>query len=172
MGYVNRQPTPAEMDKIKGLIRQGMEEGAAGLSAGLYYLPNSFFDTNQMIELAKVAASYGGIYTVHMRPGPGLSGLEETIAIAKGAHIGEIFPEPTVATENYTCIMAHAPHPNAARLLVAWLMSPEGQAVINKDGFSSLPNIPGTRLLPKLLQVDPVAAGAKAKEYAGMLGLS
>jgi len=87
MGYGNRQPTPEEMEKIKGLIAQGMEEGAAGLSAGLYYLPNSFFDTVQMIELAKVAASYGGIYTVHMRPGPGLSGLEETIAIAKGAHI-------------------------------------------------------------------------------------
>jgi N-acyl-D-amino-acid deacylase len=87
MGYEDRQPTPEEMEKIKGLIRQGMEEGAAGLSAGLYYLPNSFFNTAQMIELAKVAASYGGIYTVHMRPGPGLSGLEETIAIAKGAHI-------------------------------------------------------------------------------------
>jgi N-acyl-D-aspartate/D-glutamate deacylase len=87
MGYEDRQPTPAEMDKMKGLIRQGMEEGAIGLSAGLYYLPNSFFNTAQMIELAKVAAAYGGIYTVHMRPGPGLSGLEETIAIARGAHI-------------------------------------------------------------------------------------
>ncbi len=87
MGYEDRQPTPAEMDRIKALIRQGMEQGAAGLSAGLYYLPNSFFNTAQMIELAKVAAEYGGIYTVHMRPGPGLSGLEETIAIARGAHI-------------------------------------------------------------------------------------
>jgi N-acyl-D-amino-acid deacylase len=87
MGYEDRPVTPAEMAAMKKLIAQAMEEGAAGLSAGLYYLPNSFFNTAQMIELAKVAASYGGIYTVHMRPGPGLSGLEETIAIARGAHI-------------------------------------------------------------------------------------
>ena len=87
MGYEDRPVTPAEMTAMKKLIAQAMEEGSAGLSAGLYYLPNSFFSTAQMIELAKVAASYGGIYTVHMRPGPGLSGLEETIAIARGAHI-------------------------------------------------------------------------------------
>ncbi|MEO8301324.1 MAG: D-aminoacylase [Rhizomicrobium sp.] len=87
MGYEDRPVTPAEMAAMKKLIGQAMEEGAIGLSAGLYYLPNSFFSTAQMIELAKVAAGYGGIYTVHMRPGPGLSGLEETIAIARGAHI-------------------------------------------------------------------------------------
>ena len=87
MGYADKPVTPEEMSKMKALIGQAMEEGAAGLSAGLYYLPNSFFNTAQMIELAKVAAGYGGIYTVHMRPGPGLSGLEETIAIARGAHI-------------------------------------------------------------------------------------
>ena len=87
MGYEDRPVTPAEMAAMKKLIAQSMEEGAIGLSAGLYYLPNSFFSTAQMIELAKVAAGYGGIYTVHMRPGPGLSGLEETIAIARGAHI-------------------------------------------------------------------------------------
>ena len=52
---------------MKQLIAQAMEEGAFGLSAGLSYVPNSFFNTAQMIELAKVAASYGGIYTVHMR---------------------------------------------------------------------------------------------------------
>src|SRR6478736_989788 len=54
MGYDDRQPTPAEMDKIKGLIRQGMEEGAFGLSAGLVYVPNSFNTTQVMIALAKV----------------------------------------------------------------------------------------------------------------------
>jgi N-acyl-D-amino-acid deacylase len=87
MGYEDKPVTPEDMRKMKALIAQAMEEGAVGLSAGLYYLPNSFFNTAQMIELAKVAAGYGGIYTVHMRPGPGLSGLEETIAIARGAHI-------------------------------------------------------------------------------------
>ena len=87
MGYENRQPTPQEWEKIKQLIRQGMEEGAMGLSMGLYYLPNSFFSTQQLIDLCKVAGAYGGFYTIHLRPGPGLSGLNEAIAIAKGAHI-------------------------------------------------------------------------------------
>jgi N-acyl-D-aspartate/D-glutamate deacylase len=96
MGYENRQPTPAEMDRIKQLIRQGMEEGAFGLSNGMSYVPNMFFDTAQLIELCKVAAGYGGIFTIHIRnvaPGdPRDKGLKEAIAIAKGAHIpAEIF---------------------------------------------------------------------------------
>jgi N-acyl-D-amino-acid deacylase len=92
MGYENRTPTAAEMARMKELIVQAMHEGAFGLSAGLVYVPNSFDTTDQMIELAKVAASYGGIYSVHMRAGKGDAGLLETIQIAKDAHIPtEIF---------------------------------------------------------------------------------
>ena len=92
MGYENRNPTPAEMDRMKQLIVQAMHQGAFGLSAGLVYVPNSFDTTAQMIELAKVAADMGGIYSVHMRAGQGNAGLLETIQIAKGAHIPtEIF---------------------------------------------------------------------------------
>ncbi len=96
MGYQNRQPTAAEMDRIKQLIRQGMEEGAFGLSNGMSYVPNMFFDTAQLIELCKVAASYGGIFTIHIRnvaPGdPPDKGLKEAIEVAKGANIPvEIF---------------------------------------------------------------------------------
>ncbi len=92
MGYENRNPTPAEMDRMKQLIVQAMHEGAFGLSAGLVYVPNSFDSTAQMIELAKVAAGLGGIYSVHMRAGEGNAGVLETVQIAKGAHIPtEIF---------------------------------------------------------------------------------
>jgi N-acyl-D-aspartate/D-glutamate deacylase len=95
MGYENRTPTPQEMDKMKQLIVQAMHEGAFGLSAGLVYVPNSFNTTAEMIELAKVAAGMGGIYSVHMRaasPNDPNSGLRETVEIAKGAHIPtEIF---------------------------------------------------------------------------------
>jgi N-acyl-D-aspartate/D-glutamate deacylase len=92
MGYENRTPTPAEMDRMKQLIVQAMQEGAFGLSAGLVYVPNSFDTTAQMIELAKVAAGMGGIYSVHMRAGEGNAGVQETVQIAKGAHIPtEIF---------------------------------------------------------------------------------
>jgi len=92
MGYENRNPTPAEMDRMKQLIAQAMREGAFGLSAGLVYVPNSFNTTAQMIELAKVAAGMGGIYSVHMRAGENRAGLLETVQIAKDAHIPtEIF---------------------------------------------------------------------------------
>jgi len=92
MGYENRKPTPAEMARMKQLIVQAMQEGAFGLSAGLVYVPNSFNTTDEMIELAKVAAGQGGIYSVHMRAGENRAGLLETIKIAKGAHIPtEIF---------------------------------------------------------------------------------
>ena len=92
MGYENRAPTPAEMDKMKELIVQAMHEGAFGLSAGLVYVPNSFDTTEQMIELAKVAAGLGGIYSVHTRAGGDHLGVRETVEIAKGAHIpAEIF---------------------------------------------------------------------------------
>ena len=91
MGYENRTPTPAEMEQMKKLIAQAMEEGAFGLSAGLVYVPNSFDTTEQMIELAKVAAGYGGIYSVHMRDATE-AGLLETFRIAKAANIPvEIF---------------------------------------------------------------------------------
>ena len=90
MGYGNRPPTADEMEKMKALIRQAMEEGAFGLSAGFVYVPNSFITPPEMIDLLKVAARYGGIYSVHMKGGE--AGLLETIQIAKGAHIPvEIF---------------------------------------------------------------------------------
>lgn len=90
MGYDNRPPTSAEMEKMKGLIVQAMHEGAFGLAAGFAYVPNSFFTPAEMIELNKVAAGFGGIYSVHMRGGE--AGLLETIEIARGAHIPvEIF---------------------------------------------------------------------------------
>ena len=96
MGYQNREPTPAEMDRIKQLIRQAMEEGAFGLSNGMSYVPNMFFSTAQLIELCKVAGEYGGIFTIHIRNvgpnDPRDKGLKEAIEIAKGAHIPvEIF---------------------------------------------------------------------------------
>jgi N-acyl-D-aspartate/D-glutamate deacylase len=91
MGYENRQPSPQEWDRIKQLIRQGMEEGAFGLSNGMSYVPNMFFSTQQLIDLAKVAGSYGGIFSIHIRNtakgDPTDKGLKEAIAVGKGAHI-------------------------------------------------------------------------------------
>lgn len=66
-GSFKRKPTAEEMEKMKGLVDQAMRDGAAGLSTGLIYLPGAFSETDEIIELAKVAGRYDGIYASHMR---------------------------------------------------------------------------------------------------------
>lgn len=67
MGDARREPTGDELQKMKDLVRRAMAEGAYGLSSGLFYTPGSFARTEEVIELAKVAAERGGIYTSHIR---------------------------------------------------------------------------------------------------------
>jgi N-acyl-D-amino-acid deacylase len=85
MGEVDRAATPAEVEKMRALIRQGMEEGALGLSSGLFYVPGTFTPTEEVIELARVAGEMGGIYISHMRDeAKGLiESVRETIAIGE-----------------------------------------------------------------------------------------
>lgn len=84
LGNVNRRPTPQEMDKMKALVNQSMRDGAIGIASGLIYAPNMYETTDDLAELAKVAARSGGIYTSHIR-GEGSNGvkaIEEAIAIS------------------------------------------------------------------------------------------
>jgi N-acyl-D-amino-acid deacylase len=67
IGSANRAPTSDELQKMKDLVRRGMAEGAFGLSSGLFYVPGSFAKTEEVIELTKVAAESGGLYTSHVR---------------------------------------------------------------------------------------------------------
>jgi len=67
MGMADRDPTPEEMKRMKALLAQAMEQGAIGMSTGLYYAPGSYSKTEEVIELARVAARYGGIYASHIR---------------------------------------------------------------------------------------------------------
>lgn len=78
MGMDNRAPTPEELEEMKALVDQSMREGALGLSTGLLYVPANFAETEEIIELAKVAAAHGGIYVSHMRNEA--SGLLESVA--------------------------------------------------------------------------------------------
>jgi N-acyl-D-amino-acid deacylase len=66
-GSFDRLPTPEELGKMRELVEQGMRDGAVGLSTGLIYLPGTFSHTEEIIEIAKVAAKYDGIYASHMR---------------------------------------------------------------------------------------------------------
>ena len=85
MGAVDRTATPAELERMRALVTQGMEEGAFGLSSGLFYVPGSFTPTEEVIELARVAGRMGGIYISHMRDeARGLvDSVRETIAIGE-----------------------------------------------------------------------------------------
>jgi N-acyl-D-amino-acid deacylase len=67
VGFDNRPPTPEELDRMRGLVRQSMEEGALGLGSSLIYAPAFYAQTDELIELAKVAAEFGGSYISHMR---------------------------------------------------------------------------------------------------------
>jgi len=67
MGMEDREPMPEEMEEMKALVQEAMEQGACGLSTGLEYLPGRHGNTEEVIELVKVIAPYGGIYHTHMR---------------------------------------------------------------------------------------------------------
>jgi N-acyl-D-aspartate/D-glutamate deacylase len=89
MGNARREPTPAELTRMKGLVAQGMREGAFGMSTGLIYPPSSYAKTAELIELAKVVADHGGVYVSHIRgEGKGLlKSVGEAIEIGRRARV-------------------------------------------------------------------------------------
>lgn len=84
LGDVNRAPNPEELEKMKRLVAEAMQDGAFGLSTALIYPPGHYAKTEELIELAKVASQYGGIYASHMRS----EGQEEAAAIEEALRIG------------------------------------------------------------------------------------
>ncbi|HEX9730182.1 MAG TPA: D-aminoacylase [Gemmatimonadales bacterium] len=89
IGYDNRPPTPDELDRMRALVRQGMEEGALGVGSSLIYAPAFYAGTDELIELCKVASSYGGSYISHMRSEGNrlLEAVDELLTIAREADI-------------------------------------------------------------------------------------
>jgi N-acyl-D-amino-acid deacylase len=89
LGEVNRAPTPAELEQMKALVDQAMREGALGVTTALIYAPAAFAATDELIELSKVAARYGGLYTAHLRSEGDrfLEAIDETLRIAREAKI-------------------------------------------------------------------------------------
>ena len=85
MGYEKRYPTADELGAMKDLLRQSLEEGAFGFSTGLIFPPSSYCETEELVELAKVLAEFGGIYFSHIR-GESHSLLR---AVAEAIEIGE-----------------------------------------------------------------------------------
>jgi N-acyl-D-amino-acid deacylase len=89
MGRVDRKATPAEIEKMKALVRQGMEDGAFGISSGLFYVPGIFTPSDEVNTVSAVAGSMGGIYISHMRNEAAdiLTSVAETIAVGEVGHM-------------------------------------------------------------------------------------
>src|SRR6266540_322852 len=92
IGMSDAAPTPEQLEQMKSLVRQGMDDGALGLSTGLYYAPGSYAKTEEVIELAKVAAERGAVYDTHQRDESSytiglLASIEEVIRIGREAKI-------------------------------------------------------------------------------------
>ncbi len=103
LGQENRPPSPEELDRMRALVRQAMEEGALGVASALMQVPGPFADTQELIELAKVAAEYDGLYASHMRFSGTrlLDGIDEVITIARQAAIrAEVYHLKAVGRAN------------------------------------------------------------------------
>ncbi|MFV1987296.1 MAG: amidohydrolase family protein, partial [Gemmatimonadota bacterium] len=92
LGMQAREATPEELERMRVIVRRGMEDGAFGLSSGLYYSPGSYAPTGEVVELAKVAAEFGGAYQSHIRDESDynigvVAAVDEVIEIARAAGI-------------------------------------------------------------------------------------
>jgi N-acyl-D-amino-acid deacylase len=89
LGDDKRSPSPAELDRMKALVREAMQDGAVGVSTSLQYAPAPYATTDELIALATEAGKYGGIYATHMRSeGDAISAaIDEAIRIGREAHI-------------------------------------------------------------------------------------
>jgi N-acyl-D-aspartate/D-glutamate deacylase len=89
LGYEDRAPTPQELDRMQGLVRQAMEEGALGLASALIYAPACYARMSELVALARVAAEYGGLYISHIRNEGNaiLEALDELMTVARDAGI-------------------------------------------------------------------------------------
>ena len=104
VGFDNRPPTPAELEQMKQLVAAAMKDGALGLSTSLQYVPARFAKTEEIVELAKVARQYGGIYATHQRSEANAldESLAEVFQIARQAKIPvEIWHLKTAYKKNW-----------------------------------------------------------------------
>ena len=104
IGFEDREPTTEELDSMKILVRQAMEDGALGVGSSLIYAPAFYAKTNELVELCKVAAEYDGMYITHMRSEGNklLEGVDEVIDIAKQSGVrAEIYHLKAAGKKNW-----------------------------------------------------------------------
>jgi N-acyl-D-aspartate/D-glutamate deacylase len=110
MGMEPREPTAEELQKMRSLVRQAMQEGAWGMSSGLEYVPGRFATTEEIIEVAKVVGEFGGVYSSHQRNefDGVLEATQETIRIAEEASVRGNSTHFKIARKNNWGVMGEA----------------------------------------------------------------
>jgi N-acyl-D-amino-acid deacylase len=112
IGGAKREPTSVELERMRALVRRAMTEGAFGLSSGLFYAPGSFAKTEEVIELAKVAAEFGGVYISHVRDEADytigiVAAVQEVIRIAEeGGLVGIVTHMKALGPDSWGLSMA------------------------------------------------------------------
>jgi N-acyl-D-amino-acid deacylase len=121
IGGANRAPTDEELERMRGLVRRAMEQGAFGLSSGLFYVPGSFARTEEVIALAAAAGERGGLYTSHIRDEGNydigvVAAVQEVIRIAEeGGVIGIVSHAKALGPDNWGLASAITHRIDAAR---------------------------------------------------------
>lgn len=104
LGHEDRPPTPEELDRMKDLVREAMEEGALGVGSSLIYAPAFYADTEELIALSQVAADYGGMYISHIRSEGNrlVEAVDELIRIAREGNLAaEIYHLKAAGRSNW-----------------------------------------------------------------------
>ena len=114
--------------------------------------------------IQQVAAGAQAIYA------PGIHQVVTGLA-ANGAPLGESFPEPSISSNNVASLVAKAPHADAAKLFVAFLMTREAQTINNFDGFAPIEGIENTREMPQIVNIEPADAMAASEKIYQLMGL-
>ena len=118
LGDDDKQPTPAQLEQMKELVRQAMQEGAAGLSTSLEYAPAPYAKTEELIALASEAGKFGGIYATHMRNESDavLPAIDEALRIGREGHLPvEIWHIKVAGKQNWGRMPEVVAKINAAR---------------------------------------------------------
>src|ERR671936_1995443 len=118
IGYDDREPSAGELEQMKALVRAAMVEGAMGVGAALIYPPGCYAQTAELIELARVAAGYDGLFTAHLRSEGDrlLEALDELIAIAQATGIrAEVHHLKAAGTANWPKLEAAVDKTEQAR---------------------------------------------------------
>lgn len=118
LGYADRPPTVAELERMQALVRSAMEEGALGVGSSLIYAPAFYAKTDELIALATAAAPYGGSYISHMRSEGGrlLEAVDELISISKEGGVGaEMYHLKAAGKDNWNKLPAVIAKVDSAR---------------------------------------------------------